>query len=38
MVYTSSPAAIAKINSSDAGDGIFQLWEVNTTPVDALAP
>ena len=26
------------INSSDAGDRIFQLYGVNTMPADALAP
>ena len=26
------------INSSDAGNRIFQLWDVNTTSADALAP
>ena len=26
------------INSSDAGDGIFQLCGVNAMPADALAP
>ena len=26
------------LNSSDAGDGIFRLWGVNTMSADALAP